>query len=251
MKKRIKEYIDLIFAEAPECAKTREMKEEMFANVSERYDDLINEGKSEAVAYNICISGIGDIKREHGDRPAAEEYSTFDGQIKTEIEFTSEEKEEIERYRVRRGVMNSVAISLYILCWLPLVLLSSLAEALGGNADVMSIIGLAVMMVMIAVATVLMIMKSSIKPVCLKGVKASEYKIDGDNGMGENGKAIKRRNPVLRAIGAVLWTVAIVAFLLLGTFLNAWHPAWMLFVIATALDNVIEAIFELAGKKYV
>ena len=87
MKERIKEYIDLIFAEAPECAKTREMKEEMFANVSERYDDLINEGKSEAVAYNICISGIGDIseliediKREHGDRAAAEEYSTFDGQ---------------------------------------------------------------------------------------------------------------------------------------------------------------------------
>ena len=257
MKKKIKEYIDLIFAEAPECAKTREMKEEMYANVSERYDDLINEGKSEGVAYNICISGIGDIselieeiKREQGEYGKAEQTVPTESQ-KVERVFTAEEKAEIEKYRVRRGVMNSVAISLYILCWLPLVLLSSLAEALGGNADVISIIGLAVMMVMIAVATVLMIMKSSIKPVCLKGVKASEYTESEEVESRSDKKTVKRRNPVLRALGGALWGSAIVAFLLFGTFLGAWHPAWMLFLIATALDNVIEAIFELAGKKYV
>ena len=61
MKNKIKDYIDLIFADAPDCARTREMKEEMYANVCDRYDDLIREGKSEAAAYNASIAGIGDI----------------------------------------------------------------------------------------------------------------------------------------------------------------------------------------------
>ena len=61
MKNRIKDYIDLIFADAPDCARTREMKEEMYANVCDRYDDLIREGKSEAAAYYASIAGIGDI----------------------------------------------------------------------------------------------------------------------------------------------------------------------------------------------
>lgn len=258
MKNRIKEYIDLIFADAPDCAKTREAKEEMYANVCDRYDDLISEGKSESAAYNISISGIGDIselieeiKGEQGDK-----YDFDDSTCSTSQSarvFTAEEKEEIEKYRVRRGVMNSVAIALYILCWVPLVLLSSMADVLGGNAEVMSSVGLAVMMLMVAAATVLMVMKSSIKPLCLKGVKSfDDDEDDGDEEKktAKKKKAKRRKNPALHAISTLLWTLTLVAFLTLGFTLGAWHPAWMLFVIAAAVENVIEAIFELTGKKY-
>ena len=253
MKNRIKEYIDLIFADAPDCTKTREAKEEMYANVCDRYDDLISEGKSESAAYNISISGIGDIsdlieeiRREQGD-----EYEFDDGmhtKASVKLMFTAEEKEEIERYRIRRGIMNSVAIALYILCWVPIVLLSSLGEYLGGNVEVLSVIGVVGMMVMIAAATALMVMKSSIKPLCLKGVKTSE--ICGDEKDGKEKKEKRRKNPALHAISSALWAITLVAFLILGFTLGAWHPAWMLFVIAAAIENVTEAIFELTGKKY-
>lgn len=262
MKKRIKEYIDSIFADAPECAKTREMKEEMYANVCDRFDDLVREGKSESAAYNICISGIGDIselveeiKREYGAHGESETLKNPYAGIKQERVFTASEKEEIEKYRLRRGIMNAVAIALYILCWVPLVLLSSIAEISGyGNADIGAIIGLVIMMVMIAAATVLMVMKSSIKPLCLKGVKTSEIDDDDDDDDvdGSNAKkAKKHKNPLLRAISSVLWTLTVAAFLLLGFLLGAWHPGWMVFLIAVAFDNIIEAIFELAGKKYI
>lgn len=265
MKNRIKEYIDLIFADAPSCARTREMKEEMYANVCDRYDDLIKEGKSESAAYNISISGIGDIseliqdiKNEIGQEK--KDFDTKSGfeEIKTERVFTQAEKEEIERYRVRRGIMNSVAIALYIVCWLPLVIIASLTEMAGGNVDVASMIGLCIMMLMIVAATVLMIMKSSIKPLCIKVVKESEINIDDDDdddddddGDGEKKRSVKlRRNPALSAISSCLWVLATCAFFLCGFLLGAWHPGWILFIIAIAIDNIVEAIFELAGKKY-
>ena len=52
-------------------------------------------------------------------------------------------------------------------------------------------------------------------------------------------------------MSSVLWSVTTAGYLLIGFLLGAWHPGWIVFIIATAIDNVIEAIFELAGKKYV
>ncbi len=255
MKNKIKDYIDLIFADAPDCAKTREIKEEMYANISDRYDDLIKEGKSEAAAYNIGISGIGDIselidslKAERGER--IDEDSLF-----TEKRvFTEKEKAEIERYRIHRGIMNAVAIALYILCWVPLVIITSVTDAMGGNDDISGAIGICIMMLMIAVATVLMIFKSSIKPLCLKGVKDSELDgddddDDDDDDKPKNGK--RRKNPILSAIGTVIWALTVCVYLGISFYTGAWHITWMIFLIATAVDNIVEAIFELCGKKYI
>ena len=271
MEKKIREYIELIFADAPDCAQTREMKEEMYANVCDRYNDLIKEGKSESAAYNISISGIGDIS-ELIDSIKAEQGAKFDSDFdnpytdpafkrSAKVTFTAEEKAEIEKYRVRRGIMNSVAVSLYILCWVPLVLLASLADVWGWNSDAAGTLGLGIMMLMVAAATVLMIMKSSIKSMCLKGVKVSVYSDDDDDDDDDDEddednkkskkKNVKRRNPALQAISSLLWTLTVVVYLLLGFLLGAWHPGWIVFIITVAVDNIVEAIFELAGKKYI
>ena len=242
MKNKIKDYIDLIFADAPVCSRTEEMKEEMYANVCDRYEDLIKEGKSESAAYNISIAGIGDIsdlidsiKREQG-ADLHNPYENFDG-AKAQRVFTAEEKEEIAKYRKRSAIMQSVAIALYILCWVPLVIISSI---MGSNNELGGIVGIVVMMVMIAVATGLLIFNSSTKPLCLKG-------IDDD----EDEKEKKRKNPLLNAVTSALWGVTVIGYLLIGFFLGLWHPGWIVFIIAVAVENIIEAIFEIAGKKYI
>ncbi len=266
MKNKIKDYIDLIFADAPDCAKTREIKEEMYANVSDRYDDLIKEGKSEAAAYNISISGIGDIselvdsvKTEQAERhtnPDNEEMYTNpygNSGEKSKRSFTEKEQAEIEKYRMRRGIMNAIAIALYIICWVPLVAMTSVAESVGGNEDVAAAIGICIMMIMVAVATVLMVLKSSIKPISLKGVKDSElegdYDDDDDGEKPKNGK--KSKNPILSALSTVIWALTICVYLGISFHTGAWHITWLMFLIATAVDNIIEAIFELCGKKYI
>ena len=243
MKTRLKDYIEMIFSDAPVCARTEELKEEMYANVCDKYEDLIAEGKSETAAYNACVASIGDISELIDSiREEQKDYtdeSELDGEKEnSERCFTLSQQEEIRTYRKKAGIMNAVAIALYMLCWVPLVLMSSLAEALGGNADVWSTVGVVVMMVIIAVATGLQAMKSYIRPIFLKKkIKKSE-------------KIKKRKNPALRAISSGLWTITVVAYLLMGFLMGLWHPGWIIFIIATAIDNAIEAIFEIAGKKY-
>lgn len=244
MKERIKDYIDLIFADAPDCKRTREAKEEMYSNVCDRYDDLIREGKSEAVAYNISIAGIGDIsdlieeiRREQSDGALSGDTMRADG---TEASFGAEELEEIRRYRIRSGIMNAIAVALYILCWVPLVLLSF-------AGDVGAIVGLAVMMIMIAVATGLMIFKSSLKPLCLKGGHIDD---DDDEIDAVKHRERKRKNPILSAINTCIWIFTVLFYLMISFSTSAWAVTWLIFIIAVAVDNIVEAIFEICGKKY-
>ncbi len=260
MKNKIKEHIDLIFADAPDCSKTQEMKEEMYANVSDRYDDLIKEGKGEAVAYSISVSGIGDIseliaslKEEYGERREQDAASLTSESVESAPKYTSEQMAEIERWRVRRTVMNSIAVSLYIICWLPLVTLAAIFDAVGINSDFAAAIGIPAMMIMIAGATVLMVVKSSIKPSFIRGNKDVERELDGDEDDDDerSHKRKRKKHPALVAIGGALWTLTVVVYMLVSFVSNAWHLTWMIFLITAAIDNIIDAIFEIAGKKYV
>ena len=65
MKNKLKEYIDLVFADAerraPGNRRVTELKEEILQNLYEKYDDLIAKGKTPAAAYNIAVAGVGDI----------------------------------------------------------------------------------------------------------------------------------------------------------------------------------------------
>ena len=259
MKNRIKDYIDLIFADAPDCARTREMKEEMYANVCDRYDDLLRKGKSEAAAYNASIAGIGDIselidsiKSEQGEQNDKKEDNSnpYSAEYAQRRSFTEEEKAEIKKYRVRSSVMNAVAVSMYILCWVPLVLIAVFFEKFGLSDEIGGVIGLTVMMLFIAIATALMIIKSSTKPLCLKGIKDSE--LDGDDD--DDSKAShrgKKKNPILSAITGALWLLTVCAYLAVSFYSGAWHLTWLIFLITTAVDNIIEAIFEICGKRYI
>ena len=252
MKTKLKDYIDLIFADAPKCSKTTDLKEEMYQNLCDRYDDLIAEGKSEGVAYNISVAGIGDVssiieslREEYGDGKSDDEGGSNENYTP---HYTAEEKEQIEKYRMKAGIMNAIAIALYILCWVPLVILSEIS-ALGNIGNT---IGIAIMMVMIAVATGLMCMKSAIKPSFMKN---KDFDEDGNERekRGRNGKtykAKKRKNPLLSAIHSCIWALTMVVYFVVSFATGFWHITWIIFLISAAVDNVVEAIFELAGKKY-
>ena len=245
MKTKLRDYIDSIFADAPLCAKTIDLKDEMYRNVCDRYDDLIAEGKSESAAYNICIAGIGDVseiidglRSERGD-----DISREDEKVHVfEREYSPQEQEKIERYRMRSEIMNAIAIALYILCWVPLVLLSEIG-ALGSVGDTL---GVVIMVVMIAAATVLMCMKSAIKPSFMKRSDDDDEKADKK----KNKQEKKRRNPLLSAIHSCIWVITMVSYFVISFSTGYWHITWLIFLISAAADNIVDAIFELVGKKH-
>ena len=61
MKEKLRAYIESLFLEAPKTKRAYELKEELFANLSAKFDDLVAKGKSEEEAYMAVVSGIGDM----------------------------------------------------------------------------------------------------------------------------------------------------------------------------------------------
>ena len=55
MREQLIRYVDLLFAGAPNA---QDVKQEILQNTLDRYDDLLQQGKSPEAAYSLAISGI-------------------------------------------------------------------------------------------------------------------------------------------------------------------------------------------------
>lgn len=60
MKEKLRQYVEILFAAAPRTPKAEEMKEELLANLQDKYEDLIKSGYDSMGAFHIALSGIGD-----------------------------------------------------------------------------------------------------------------------------------------------------------------------------------------------
>ncbi len=259
MKHKLREYIDTIFADAegraPYNERLRELKEEMLQNLCDRYDDLIAKGKTPAAAYNIAVAGVGDISELLDSVVGGASADGFEKKTATppppksgKRPLTPEERETVRRYRERSAVVTAVAVAMYILCWLPLAILENVAGRVGSS------IGLILMFGMIAAATFAIIHNSMSKPKFGANVENWEKDDDDDDDEDDddedtrgNGRRDGRpgRSPVYKAISGALWVLTVCVYLLVSFATGAWHVTWMIFLIVTALDNIIKAIFDL------
>lgn len=109
MREKLIQYVELLFAGAPVHD---EVRQEILQNTLDRYDDLVEQGKSPEAAYQLAIRGIGDITEIQEDRRPAVTLAEKHAAPKQ-----SEEK--------RRKVIQAIAVGLYILCPLPVLILQS------------------------------------------------------------------------------------------------------------------------------
>ncbi len=235
MKAKLAEYINTIFADAerrsPANPRLAELKEEMLQNLNEKYDDLLAEGRSPAAAYNIAVAGVGDITDllEAVCGPAPAEPAPTEQPPKESTALTPEQEETIRRYHGRSAILTAIAVALYILCVVPAILLGD------------SVVGPTLMFVMVAVATALLIFNAMTKPKLLRD--ADDNDDDDDDGRAKVGRP--RRSPVYGAISGALWVLTVCVYLLVSYASGYWHITWMIFLIATAVDNIIKAIFDI------
>ncbi|MFA6941566.1 MAG: DUF4097 family beta strand repeat-containing protein [Clostridiaceae bacterium] len=61
MYEKLQKRVDDLFKNAPDTKRAEELKEELMANLIDRYNDLTESGKSEDEAIDITIEGIGDV----------------------------------------------------------------------------------------------------------------------------------------------------------------------------------------------
>lgn len=208
MRAQLIQYVELLFAAAPDSA---DIKQEILQNTLDRFDDLINQGKSPEAAYRLAISGIGDINEILGsDAPRADPF--YHQNVQPQIH---EESESIQSRRTR-----AVAVAMYILCPTPLFILSEF------GLDTM---GLCFTLLLVAAATALMIL----------GKKKESVKKESGESYTSPEKELRK------SISNAVWAVGLAVYFILSFTTMAWYITWLIFPIIGSVHGLINACLDL------
>lgn len=209
MREQLIQYVELLFAGTQGC---EDMKQEILQNTLDRYDDLIAEGKVPEAAYRMAITGIGDINEILGTPSWQIPMPQTDPAPAVESDDTPVKK-----------LLRAIAIGLYILCPLPLFVLSELG---------MATLGLCGLLAIVAVATVLIIL----------GAKKDTVRMEAELTVGNTPSS---DSELRKAIKSVINVVGLVLYFVISFVTGAWYITWLIFPIEGAVWGLVKAILDL------
>lgn len=216
MYENLRRRLDELFENAPKTRRAYELKEELLANLTDKYNDLVASGKSEDEAVNIAIAGIGDV----------------DELIKGLGESDVLNNEKMQKDREKRALITSISVGLYIMSIVVLILC---VTVLGLSGEV----SVCLMFTIIAIATSLIIYNSISRP---RYVKA-------DDTIVEEFKEWKSANSaqieVVRSVKSIAWLAIVALYFILSFAFHAWAYSWIIFIIGAAIERIIGLVFEL------
>ncbi|MDO5546686.1 MAG: permease prefix domain 1-containing protein [Eubacteriales bacterium] len=199
MREQLIQYVSLLFAGAEDCEDT---KQEILQNTLDRYDDLIAEGKAPEAAYRLAITGIGDINE-------------ILGRNDTVLTAVPEARKTTDNDTPTKKLLRAIAVGLYILCPLPLIVLSEMG---------MDTFGLCGLLCFVAVATVLIILGSK------KGDAPSRTEKDVED---------EPKSELGKSVSSLIWAVGLAVYLILSFLTGAWHVTWVIFPILGAVNALV------------
>lgn len=216
MHTNIRHFIDRSFSYAPKNAKSSEIKESLFADLTDKYDDLISRGKTPEEAYNEVIAGVGDLSEL----------------CQSLVKEAEEQHVETERDRRRSALLVASSVFLYILS--PIFFF--VGERLGGD-----LVGIGLFLFTAGLATAIIIYYNMTKP-------AWKRERDKDPDDVDNWAMPKERR-VFNALSSALWVLAIVVFLILGFTTGLWYILWVIFPITVVITLILQAVLAATSKE--
>lgn len=212
---KLRTHVDELFYSAPKTRKAQELKEEILANLIDRYNDFLDNGKNEMDAFNNAISGIGDVEELIN---ALNENNIFD-------------YEKIQKQREKFALMIAISVALYIISVVVVILFDSIG--LDGNVSA------CIMLTIDAFATGLIIYSIMSRPKYIKT----------DDTIVEDFKEWKQQSSdkkvIIKSITSIYWPIIVSIYLLLSFIFNIWGYSWIIFIIGIAGINIIKLIFDL------
>lgn len=213
MREQLIQYVELLFAATPNSG---DIKQEILQNTLDRYDDLVSQGKSPEAAYRLAISGIGDINEILGGE--VPRYAPdYHHDVRQAIH------EEVDTIQNRR--MRAVAVAMYIMCPVPLFILSEF------GLDTM---GLCFTLLLVAAATVLMILG-----------KKKDSEQDGTGYVTAYTKQSSPKQELRKSISNVTWAISLAVYFILSFTTMAWYITWLIFPICASVNGLIHACLDL------
>lgn len=215
---RIRGYIDDAFADVPNTDKVLDLKQELYANLSDKYDAQLSKGKTPQEAYHAAISSIGDIQqlvesvRDH----SAGVFGLSPQQ------------------RKKSALLTAGAVMLYILSPVAVIVLGSSGQG---------VMGVVSLLAMVAIATGMLIYNDMTKPKMLR--IQEEMLEEREYLMGGTEQEIR----AFRAFNGALWSITTALYIACGLLFGWWATAWLLFVMAAAVKNIVRYYFILKREK--
>jgi hypothetical protein len=217
MEDKLRKHIEGLFADAPPTKKTVELREEMIQNLTEKYRDLLAEGKSPEAAHNIASAGIGDV-----------DY-LIEG-LKKDMERSTN----LNELRQRTAMYTAIAVMLYILSPVPLIIINAITAAAGAE-----VFGVVLLFAFIAAATGILIYSNMTKPKFIKrdDTMVEEFK--------EWQHLTQEKRIVRRAISSALWCVIVAAYFIISFATRTWYISWVIFIIGGAIESLLSIFFAM------
>jgi uncharacterized membrane protein len=215
MNSKLVKYVEELFNDAPKTKKVNELKEEILANLYDKYNDLIQSGRDENEAYNMAISSIGDVDELI--------QSLNDNDVMDQDKSREDQK--------RSALFIAISVMLYIMSPVPIIL--------SGGVPVFEDIGLMMMFMFIAVATGLLVYNANSRP---KYHKANETIVEEFKEWKSHNKQIEK---VKNSIISAAWAIIVALYFILSFTFGIWAYSWIIFIIGVAIDKIIRAYFEL------
>lgn len=212
MRDKLITYVDYLFAGAHETQENRDLKNEVLQNTLERYDDLVSSGKAPGAAYNLAISGIGDVS-EMLDK--GEFITQNTGVADMDLPHADDRN---ENKKTASKLMLAISIILYICCVIPVIIIQNEA-------------GVCLMFLMIALATALIIFR----PDSSRDKSKPTY---SDN-------SLSSEQRLRKSIKGAVYSLFTAIYFIVSFIFGAWHITWVIFLIAASVSKLIIAIIDL------
>lgn len=215
---KIRKYITRAFEDVPQTKKSIEMQEELISNLIEKYNDQLIQNKTEEEAYNIVIAGIGDLSELTESLKERHVLSTIS-----------------PKERKRSAANTAIAVMLFIMS--PMILIVSVEVF---NQE---ILGITSMFMFIAMGTGLLIYTHASKP---KYLKEEETMIEEF----KEWKSKKNRyKGVNEGLSSAFWLIVVAIYLYTSFTFGNWSYSWIIFIIASAVFNIVKAIVVMVQNR--
>ncbi|HHX37785.1 MAG TPA: hypothetical protein GX717_07385 [Clostridiaceae bacterium] len=225
MKEQIRFYVDGLFAEIPPSAESEAMKFELLDSLVNKYDDYINMGISEQVAYSKVVNSVGDFSEI--SRELQRNISVVDPLASPDAFYARQ-----ERRHKRHAILLSVGIGLYVI---------SLAAVIAIPSE----LGVVMMFVIAAIATVMVILANTLYGKKNSIKQGEQFVEDFQTWRQENDEKVKTR----KLFESAFWIIITVIYLIVSFLTGAWHITWIIFLLGASLSELIKGILLLNNPK--
>ena len=214
MYQRLQAYLDQIFADAPKTKRAYDLKEELYANLCDKYNDLIGQGKSEEESYESAVRSIGDV-----------------GELLSRI---SDEPYESEESRKKTALIVAACVGMYIFTLVVMIVL--------GEMPVYDFVPGVVFFTLAGIPTCVLIYHFLSRPKYQKkdSTVVEEFK--------QWSAKTERNEQIFGAVSSVFWLLVVAIYFIFSFALRAWAYSWIIFILAAAVQNILRIVFNVTPQ---